>query len=85
MTIRITTVSGKNKTTIRVEGHLTVEGVEDLQKLIQLAAAPVHLDLSDLQSADADGVQALRSFSSKGTKLIGASTYIRQLMDDSSF
>ncbi len=82
MTLRITTVSGKNKTTIRVEGRLTVEGVEDLQKLIQLAAAPVDLDLSGLQWADAEGVRALRSFSAKGAKLAGASPYIRQLLHD---
>ena len=84
LTLRITTIPGKNKTTIRVEGRLVAEGVEDLQREIQLVAGPVHLDLSDLQLADAEGVQALRSLSAKGTKLIGASTYIRQLLDDTS-
>ena len=84
MTLRITTVPDKNKTTIRVEGRLAAEGVEDLQVEIQLVAGPVHLDLSDLQSADADGVRALRSLSAKGTKLVGASPYIRQLLDDTS-
>ena len=63
MTLRITTVPGKNKTTIRVEGRLAAEGVEELQKEIQLVAGPVHLDLADLQSADAEGVRALRSLS----------------------
>ncbi len=56
MTLRITTVSGKNKTTIRVEGHLVIEEIENLQKEFQLAAAPVHLDLSGLRSADAEGL-----------------------------
>ncbi len=48
MTLRITTISGKNQTTICVEGHLAVEEIENLQKEFQLAAAPVHLDLSGL-------------------------------------
>ena len=84
MTIRITSVHGKNKTTIRVEGRLAAEEVEDLRKEIQLVAAPVHLDLSGLQSADAEGVRALRSLSAKGVKLVGASPYIRQLLDATS-
>ena len=83
MTLRITTISGKNKTTIRVEGSLVVEEIESLQKEFQLAAAPVHLDLSGLQSADAEGVRALRSLSAKGAKLVGASVYVRQLLKES--
>ena len=82
MTLRITTVPGKNKTTIRVEGRLAAREVEDLEKEIQLVAAPVQLDLSNLQAADAEGVRALRSISAKGTKLVGASPYIRQLLGD---
>ena len=82
MTIRITTVSGKNQTTISIEGDLVVEEIENLQKEFQLAAAPVHLDLSGLRSADAEGVQALRSLSAKGAKLVGGSIYIRQLLDE---
>ena len=80
MTLRITTVPGKNKTTIRVEGRLVAEGVEELQREIESVAGPVDLDLSDLQSADAEGVRALRSFSAKGAKLVGVSPYIRQLL-----
>ncbi len=84
MTLRITTCSGENKTTIRVEGHLAAGGVEDLKKAIQGAAAPVHLDLSGLQSADAEGARALRTYSAEGAKLVGASLYIRQLLGVSS-
>ncbi len=84
MTLRITTVAGKNKTTICVEGRLTAREVEDLQKEIQLVAAPVALDLSGLQSADAEGVQALRASSANGAKLVGASPYIRQLLGEAS-
>ncbi len=84
MTFRITSSSDKNNTTIRVEGRLDAEGVEDLMKEIQLAAAPVHLELSDLQSADIEGVRALRSCSVKGVKITRSSPYIRQLLDEAS-
>ncbi len=84
MTLRITTTSGKNKTTIRVEGQLVVEEIENLQKEFQLAALPVQLDLSGLLSADAEGVRALRSFSAQGLKLVGASPYIRQLVHETT-
>ena len=82
MTLRITTGTGENKTTIRVEGHLAVEEIENLQTEFQLAAAPVHLDLSGLRSADAEGVRALRSLSTEGAKLDGVSIYIRRLLDE---
>ena len=85
MTLRITTIPGKNnQTTIRLEGRLAAEGVEDLQREIDSVAGPVDLDLSDLQSADPEGVRALRSFSTKGAKLVGVSPYIRQLLDETS-
>ncbi len=84
MTLRITSFPGKNKTTIRVEGHFSAEDVEVLQKEIQLSAGPVHLDLSYLQSADAEGVRALKSLSARGTKLIDASAYISQLLDETA-
>ncbi len=85
MTFRIITVPSQNKTTIHVEGRLAGEGAADLQKEVQGAAAPIHLDLSDLQSADAEGVRALRILSAQGAKLVGASPYIRQLLVETSF
>ncbi len=41
----------------------------------------IAVDLSGLRSADAEGVQALRSLFAKGAKLVGGSIYIRQLLD----
>ncbi len=84
MTFRLTSFSDKNNTTIRVEGRLGAEGVEDLKKAILGAlakwAAPVQLDLSNLQSADAEGVRKLKSYSAKGVKIARATPYIRQLL-----
>jgi anti-anti-sigma regulatory factor len=82
MTFRISTASGEDETILRLEGRLGATGVKDLKKAIQEAAGTVLLDLSGLQSADAEAVLALRSFVADGAKLAGASLYIRQLLKE---
>jgi anti-anti-sigma regulatory factor len=84
LVFRITSASGEDETIIRLEGRLSAKRVEDLKKAFQMARGTVLLDLSGLQSADAEGVLALRSFAAKGTKLVGASPYIRQLLNETS-
>ena len=84
MTIRITSTKNDKATTIRVKGRLNTEAVPDLQREVQLASAPLRLDLSGLISADAEGIKELRALSAKGAELRGASAYIRQLLDATS-
>ena len=84
LAFRITSVSGEDETIIRLEGRLSAKRIEDLKKAVQAEPGTVLLDLSDLRSADAEGVLALRSISAKGAKLIGASPFIRQLLDEAS-
>jgi anti-anti-sigma regulatory factor len=84
MAIRITTSSGEEMATIRVEGRLNAEGVPDLERELQAAGAPVRLDLSGLMSADAAGVRELRALSASGVELCGASPYIRQMLEATS-
>ena len=82
MAFRITSVSGEGETIVRLEGRLGARGVKDLKKMIQEASGIVLLDLSGLQSADAESVRALRSISAKGVKMVGASAYVRQLLNE---
>jgi anti-anti-sigma regulatory factor len=84
MAFRISSLSGKDETIIRLEGRLSATRVKDLKKAVQGARGTVLLDLSGLRSADTEGVLALRSFAAKGTKLVGASPYIRQLLNETS-
>ena len=84
MTFRITSISGENESIIRLEGSLDAKGVTDLENVIQETQGTVLLDLSGLQSADAEGVLALRSLAANGAKLVGASPYIRQLLNEKS-
>ena len=84
MTLRITTVPGKTRPIVRLEGHFSAKEVRDLEKEIQRAGEPVQLDLSGLQSVDAEGVRALQACSDRGVELLGATPYIQQLLDATS-
>ena len=81
MTYRLTRLAGERAHTIRVEGHLTTDAVPDLERELARISGPVELDLLGLMSADADGLQELRSLSVIGVKLSRASPYLRQLLD----
>ncbi len=78
--VRITTLTDGRTTTIRVEGRLDVAAVRDLQTECRSAGTPLRVDLSGLQSADAAGIEALRSLRAEGAELEDASPYIRQLL-----
>jgi anti-anti-sigma regulatory factor len=82
LTIRVTTLDGKTMTTIRVEGQLTSDGVPDVKSACESANPPMRLDLSDLRSADSDGIRALQLLAEAGAELHGASPYINQLLLD---
>ena len=84
MAFRISTASGEDETILRLEGRLRATGLKDLKKAVQAAPGTVLLDLSGLQSADDEGLRVLRSLSANGAKLVGASPYIRQLLDEKS-
>jgi anti-anti-sigma regulatory factor len=82
LVFRITSASGEDETIIRLEGRFDAKRTEDLKKAIQMARGNVLLDLSGLRSADTESVLELRSLAAKGTKLVGASPYIRQLLNE---
>ena len=69
----------------------SIEGVQEVAEQINTAlqeqsaecrsaVSPFTLDLDGLMSADADGVETLRSLAAEGAELHGASPYIRQLL-----
>ncbi len=80
MRLRITTRPEKRATVIHVDGELLAEGVPELYKACRSAEGRIRLDLSNLRSADAFGIETLRAFAEKGMDLVGASTYIEQLL-----
>ena len=80
MTVRVSSVTDGTTTTIRVEGRLTGADMPDLRAACESTNAPWRLDLSDLRSADTDGIRALRSLLESGAELHGANPYVRQLL-----
>ena len=84
MSFRITTIVANGETTIRVEGRIGVDGIDELRRETRLAGERVTLDLSGLTSADGEGLRELLSLAENGARLIGASAYIRQLLEEAS-
>ena len=80
MTLRIVMTGPDPPVTVKIEGRLTGEEAAELRRVCAgIDGWPV-LDLTDLQSADREGVSVLRELRAKGVRLIGASPYIQILL-----
>jgi len=66
---------------LKLDGRLTAEEVPELLRVCVGLTGPVVLDLSDLQSADREGVSALRQLRARGAELAGASPYLCLLLN----
>jgi len=77
MQIRITRTDSDTAAIVQVDGRLTVTAVPELERECQSAEGTLYLDLTNLLSADADGMEAIRRLVSKGARLVGESPYIR--------
>ena len=80
MAIRITVTTDDATSTIRVEGRLDKSKVPELLTVCRSIRSPLKLCLAGLTSADAGGVEVLRSLAAEGAELNGLSPYIRQLL-----
>lgn len=71
-----------NQWLIRLAGRLSVDHVPDLLKVCgDHGSEPVEVELSDLLSADAAGIDALRRVRHAGAHLTGTPTYIQLKLD----
>jgi hypothetical protein len=67
---------------VRLAGRLSVAQVPEL--LIACAGSEVlELDLTDLVSADASGIEALQRVRAQGANLVGTAGYIQLKLDSS--
>jgi hypothetical protein len=66
-----------------VEGRLEGSWVEACREAAQqlVGGRPNGVDLSELTSADREGLKLLRCWMSKGTKVVGISCFIAELLD----
>ena len=81
MTARIMTDTEPDASVIRIEGDLRVEEIEELDRVSGEAGRPLVLDLTNLGSADAEGLRALASLMKRGAELRGASPYIQMRLE----
>jgi hypothetical protein len=84
MSIRITRTTDARETVFKIDGRLHREDVGELAKEQRSVRGPFVLELPNLQSADAAGVEILRYLASAGTIIRGASPYIELLLNENS-
>ena len=81
MMIYITCTEGPHGTTLRVDGWLEGDEIDELLQVARAAPPPVVLNLTDLRSADERGVSALRELAEQGVELTDVSDYMKLLME----
>ncbi len=81
MTLRIVATGPSPPATVKLDGRLTGEEVPELRLVCAANQRQLVLDLTGLQSADREGVSALRELRAKGTDLVGLSPYLQLLLN----
>ena len=80
VTIRISKTADDRQTVLKVDGRLKADDVEELTRAYRSVQGASVLDLSELQSADREGVEILRELVAMGAEIRGASPYIELLL-----
>jgi hypothetical protein len=80
MECRIQVEARPDGCTIFLAGHLKADQVPELYRLCATAHGTIRIDLNDLWSADAVGVDALRRLGHGGVEFIGVAQYLRRLL-----
>jgi hypothetical protein len=78
--VRITKTLDACQTVLKVDGSLKADDVDELSRACQSVQGGMALDLTELKSADADGVAILREIVSLGAEIRGASPYFQLLL-----
>ena len=81
MNVRISRSIDGERHVLQVAGRLESANLSELEKEVRSVDGPLVLDLSQLLSADAVGIERLRELASTGAELRGGSHYIRMLLD----
>ena len=76
----ITVTNEPDGTLVRVDGWLAGDGVAELVRVLDAAAAPTRLLLQDLRGADAGGLALLRRLVAEGMGLAKPSVYIQLML-----
>ena len=74
-------VKEADRLVVTLAGRLSAAQVPELLTACAANAGAIELDLSDLVSADAPGIEAMQLLRGKGARLIGVPGYIRLKLD----
>jgi anti-anti-sigma regulatory factor len=75
---RIQVVHQDDGCTVLLAGRLKAAQVHDLRGICATVRGRIRIDLSDLLSADAVGLDALRRLRHDGAELVGVAQYLRR-------
>jgi anti-anti-sigma regulatory factor len=78
MECRIQVVQRPERCTLHLAGRLNAARVPELRAICAAAAGQLRIDLTDLVSADAVGIDALRRLRREGAELKGVPHYLRR-------
>jgi anti-anti-sigma regulatory factor len=81
---RIDVGKGQSGVSVRVSGRLDEPVARELRELCQRQTGALLLDLESLRSADEAALAILRELRDAGGRIVGASPYIRLLLDGDS-
>jgi anti-anti-sigma regulatory factor len=83
--LRITSSSESGRpTTLRIEGSLTGDWVDELSRAVSATvgtASGIVLDMAGVTFVDQDGVALLRRLKDRGIELINGSDFVRTLVN----
>jgi hypothetical protein len=82
MTVVVTVDQTLRGTAVRIAGRLEAGDLPELHRVLNGPVAPLELDLSELLTADADGIDLLRRQRLSGATLVNVPPYIRLLLDE---
>jgi hypothetical protein len=77
MTLRITTGSDGQRTTLRLSGRIRSTDIESIREAMKGKAARIVLDLEEVTLVDLDVVRFLGVSEAEGVELVNYSAYIR--------
>ena len=81
MPFKADVVDDKGRITLRLAGRLDLEQSSGLLHLYDETHGAMRLDLTDLMSADAAGLDMLRTLRSRGAGLVGLTPYLGLQLD----
>jgi hypothetical protein len=80
MNVRIEKMSSGDGTVIQVAGDLRGRGIVELERVCRETVGPFTLDLANLRSLEAGGVELIRELAARGAKMTGVSPYVGLLL-----